>query len=64
MTGDGLRVRGNATAEELAAVLAVVSQAEARTADLDRLSQWRSTRRAALRRDQSRYIRSGKASAS
>jgi hypothetical protein len=44
-----LRVRGNATAEELAAVLAVVSQREA-TAAVDRYERWRAVRLDALRR--------------
>ena len=42
-------VRGNATAEELAAVLAVVSRGEA-PARPDPYTRWRHTRQAALRR--------------
>lgn len=43
-----LRVRGNATPEELAAVLAVLAQTD-RGAEPDRYTQWRSTRLAAVR---------------
>jgi hypothetical protein len=49
VTGRDVRVRGGATAEELAAVLAVVSRAEQSPPEPDRLSQWRSTRRAVLK---------------
>jgi Acyl-CoA carboxylase epsilon subunit len=49
-----VRVRGNATAEELAAVLAVVSRVEGAPAEADRLAQWRRDRRAALAREPSR----------
>jgi len=44
----GLRVLGNASAEELAVVLALVSQREREPAP-DRYAQWRRTRLAALR---------------
>ena len=44
----GVRVRGNATAEELAAVLALVSHVE-RGVEPDRYERWRLARLAALR---------------
>jgi acyl-CoA carboxylase epsilon subunit-like protein len=47
----GVQVRGNATPEELAAVVAVLTQLE-RGAEPDRYTQWRRTRLAALRRPQ------------
>jgi hypothetical protein len=45
---DGLRVRGNATAEEVAAVVALMSHRD-RAAEPDRYTEWRRTRLAALR---------------
>ena len=45
---DGMRVRGNATPEELAAVLALLSHG-ACPAEPDRYAVWRRTRLAALR---------------
>jgi hypothetical protein len=45
---DGLRVHGNASAEELAAVVALMSHRD-RAAEPDRYSEWRRTRLAALR---------------
>jgi hypothetical protein len=53
---DRVRVRGNATSEEVAAVLAVLVRAEATgptgsPAPLDPYTRWRSGRLAALRRD-------------
>jgi hypothetical protein len=44
----GVRVHGNATAEELAAVVAVMAQVE-RAAVPDRYTEWRRVRLAALR---------------
>jgi hypothetical protein len=49
----GVRVRGNATPEELAAVVAVLAQLE-RGTEPDRYAQWRRTRLAALRQPQHR----------
>lgn len=43
----GVQVRGNATAEELAAILAVVAQPP--TPEIGGYAHWRSTRLAALR---------------
>ncbi len=45
---DGLRVHGNATAEELAVVVALMSSLE-REPEADRYAEWRRTRLAALR---------------
>jgi len=45
----GVRVRGNATAEEIAAVLAAITRRERRDAASDRFEQWRRERIAALR---------------
>jgi hypothetical protein len=44
----GVRVRGQVTPEELAAVLAVLAQTE-RGIEHDRYTQWRRTRLAAVR---------------
>jgi hypothetical protein len=48
---DDVRVRGNATAEELAAVLALVVRPRGTVAP-DAFARWRATRLAAMRRDQ------------
>jgi hypothetical protein len=45
---DGLRVHGNASAEELAAVVALMSHRD-RAVEPDRYTEWRRTRLAALR---------------
>ena len=47
---DDVRVRGNATAEELAVVLALVRRP--RETPPDALARWRATRLAAMKRDQ------------
>jgi hypothetical protein len=44
----GVRIRGNASAEELAVVLALISQLD-RVAEPDRYTEWRDGRLAALR---------------
>lgn len=50
MSGSGdVRVRGGATAEELAAVLALVSRGEPQPALPSRYEQWRAARLTALR---------------
>ncbi|SHF98976.1 Acyl-CoA carboxylase epsilon subunit [Jatrophihabitans endophyticus] len=52
MTADGVRVRGAATAEELAAVVAVVrARGEGPSRPDDPYLRWRRTRLAALRED-------------
>ena len=47
---EGVQVRGAATAEEVAAVLAVLARTNAENGDADGYPRWRSVRRAALRR--------------
>jgi hypothetical protein len=47
-----VQVRGNASPEELAAVLAVVARGQSTARPPDPFTQWRSTRLAALRRNQ------------
>jgi 2-polyprenyl-6-methoxyphenol hydroxylase-like FAD-dependent oxidoreductase len=56
MTESPVVVRGPATAEEVAAVLAALRRSDGRAA-LDRYERWRATRLAALNRSVSRPLR-------